>query len=598
MRGWTTRAVLTALLLSSCGKVTRNAATGFGGNSGNSGGGGGGEGPCVPIDVDGDGRSDGCDRNGDGIIDGGPESTDGIILDGDITTDGYIEGPGPCSIPATTQLPRLTNAQYDNTIRDLTGLDTRPSTMLAPDSLGSMDARTWTGYWDAAISIAEQVMADDALRDDLVPCSSADEACANQFITEFGSRAYRRPLTAEEISRYQNFYTRRDELTEHGTFDEAVQLMLEVFLMSPSFLMRTELAAIPVGYGPYFALSGFELATRLSYMLWNSMPDEDLFAAATEGRLDTPESIRQEAQRMLQDPRARGPVAEFHREYMQMGPGSRWAAIAPDPDRFPNFDPALVPLMVEETERVFDHVVFEQGGSFADLLTTPVGFLNAELAPLYGVDPDGFGSSLSLVEYDPEVRPGVFTRAGFLAAHAWPERTSPIRRGAFLESKVLCTETGSHPDGVQTYPLVNSASLVTNRDKVDAQTADPACAGCHYPFINPPGYALEGFDTVGAVQTTDNDQGVPVDTTASVYVGGVTVDVGNARDLMAAIATSPQAMTCYAQKLVAHAYERPANVDDRCVVEQLAAELAQGEPVLNLVADLTQTDSFRYRQPE
>ena len=257
-----------------------------------------------------------------------------------------------------------------------------------------------------------------------------------------------------------------------------------------------------------------------------------------------------------------------------------------------------MPLLSEETERVFDHVVFEQGGSFRTLLTTAVGFVNADLAPLYGLNPSAFGSSLTLIDHDADQRPGVFTRAGFLAAHSWPDRTSPIRRGAFLLSEVLCTETGSHPDNFQTYPLPENENLVTNRDKVQAQTADAACATCHHTFINPLGFALEGFNVLGAAQTTDNDQGVPVDTAASVYIDGAPVDVGDARDLMFAIAESPEAMTCYAEKLVAHAYERPPSPSDRCIVDTLAQELAQGTPVLNLVADLAQAESFRYRRQE
>lgn len=572
MDGWRVGALIAALLFVACGKTVRNDAGS--GSTGNA-----------------DSNDDAGIDDGDAGVGGSDAGIDDPIIDWPPIPD--CETPG---IFPTSQLPRLENVQYDNTVRDLTGVDTEPSRLLAPDSVGSMDSRAWEGYRSAAAYVAEQAMSDESLREELIPCASADEACANEFIQEFGLRAYRRPLTEEEVARYEDLYANRAELTENGTFEEALQMLLEVFLISPSFLMRNELAEVPEG--DYFLLSDYEVAARLSYMLWDSMPDEELFDVAAAGGLRTREAVAEQAVRMLQDPKARPALARFHRGYMQMGPDSRWAEMIRDPDRYPAFDAAQVPLLSEETERVFDFVVFENQGTFQDLLTTPVGFVNAELAPLYGLDPANFGSNLELVAFYPEVRPGVFTRAGFLASHSHYDRTAPSLRGDFLQEEVLCTDIPTPPPNTSNVLVPEDPNLATARERLEALVSAPECINCHQ-LIDPAGYALEGFDAVGSVQTTDNDQGVPVDTSASVYMGGeVTVDVDGASELMRMLAASPAASICYAKKWVEHAYQRQMNTFDECVMFDLARQLYYGAPVVDGLVELTQADSFRARARE
>jgi hypothetical protein len=187
--------------------------------------------------------------------------------------------------------------------------------------------------------------------------------------------------------------------------------------------MRSEIAEVPEG--EYFALNSYEVANRLSYLLWGSMPDDTLFAAAAANQLSTKAQILAQAQRMLADPRARANAAAFHREYTHMGPGSRWEDITRDEETYPLFSEAQVPLMAQETQQFFDYVVFDLGGSFQDLLTSPIGFVNRDLAPLYGLDPAAFGADLVPTDLDPTTRPGAFTRVGFLTAYR--ARTQPFR---------------------------------------------------------------------------------------------------------------------------------------------------------------------------
>jgi hypothetical protein len=511
---------------------------------------------------------------------------------GAIGTDPRVCTPG---VPQTTQLARLTHAQYDNTIRDLFGIANQPSSMLAPDTLGSVDQRAWDGYQLAADTVSGQVIADANARSKAIPCTPTGDgsACARQLIEQFGLRAFRRPLTADEIARFVSLYTNRAQLTATGTFNEAAQLILRAFLASPSFLTRAEISETPEG--SLFVLDNYEVASRLSYMLWGSMPDDALFTAAAAGKLSTAADILAEAQRMVKDPKARTRVAEFHQQYARMGDGTRWAQMTRDPAVYPAFTADMTPLMSQETTRLFDYIVFDKGGTFRDLMTTPVGFVNATLAPLYGLDASQFGADLVQVNLDPATRAGIFTRVGFLASYSLYNRPSPILRGAFLQKEVLCTTIGSPPPGVEGTPLPTTGT--TNRERVDAQTAGAGCADCHHTIINPTGYALESFDAIGAYQSME--AGMPTNTSSDVLIGQKTVHVTGPVDLMQKIADSPEAQGCYTQKLVQFAYDRPLNSQDSCTAQDLAGKLTQsGYTLVNLITDLTQSQSFRYRAKE
>jgi hypothetical protein len=566
MNTWTIRTIVAAALVAGCtSKVGESNRSGADGGSGSGSGSGSGNGP-------------GSGGSGSGGGSGG-------------STDPTVCIPG---IPQTSQLPRLTRAQYDNTIRDLVGISGDHSAMLAPDTPGSVDQRAWDGYQNAATAIADQVMADPNAQAKVFSCAEDSAACARQIISTFGQRAFRRPLSEAEIARFEKLYTDRATITANGTMAEAAALILRAFLLSPTFLTRAEIAEQPEG--AYLALNGYEVASRLSYMLWGSMPDDALFAAAAANSLSTPEGILAEAQRMLADPKGRTMVTSFHEHYLHMGAGTRWANIVRDSSVYPTYEPALGTLMNQETERFVDYVVFEGGGTFQDLVTSPVGFVNADLAPLYGLDPAGFGADLTKVDLDPASRSGLFTRLGFLSAFSLANRPSPILRGAFIQKEVLCTAIGSPPPGAESTPLPQMEGLTTNRARVDAQTAGGDCIACHHSYINPTGFAFEAYDAIGRHQTTEPGTDVPIDTTASVILGDETVDVNGAIELSNAIAASPAANKCYARKWVQVAYERSLTNEDSCTVDDLTAKLtAGGYTIINLIADLTQAESFRYR---
>ncbi|WP_437757148.1 DUF1592 domain-containing protein [Sorangium sp. So ce1389] len=547
---------------------------------------------------------------GDDPVDTGPggESSTGGT-GGKPGSPGSPNGGTQCTpgIASTSQIRRLTNAQYDRTIRDLLGVtalkasgNAAPSTLLATDQAGSLTDLGWSAYTSVAEMIAAQVMADPALKANFLKCTPTGDgaACLHDTIVEFGRRAFRRPLTQAEVARFDAIVAKGPEITPNGAPEEVAEALLYMFLISPSFIQRAEIAEAPDGAGR-FALSSHEVASRLSYMLWGTIPDEALNQAADQGQLSTPEQILAQAQRMLEDPRAQQMVAGFHRYYLELGANTRWDSAQRDTKLFPVFDRSLIPILAEETERFFEHVVFTRGGTFQEFFLSTTAFVNAATAPLYGLEPANFGAELQEVTLDPTQRPGFLTRAGFLNAYSSYNRTSPILRGVFITKDVLGIDPGTPPPGALETPLPEGADLDTNRKRVDAQTAGAACAACHHNFINPPGFVMEAYDAVGRWQTHEASTGAPIDTVADVLIDGQPVKVVSPADLMAKLAASPNAQRQYAQKWVSYAYERDGHPLDSCTVSDLAAKItAGGYTILDLVTDLTQSESFRIRAVE
>jgi hypothetical protein len=329
------------------------------------------------------------------------------------------------------------------------------------------------------------------------------------------------------------------------------------------------------------------------------MPDDTLMTAAAANKLLDPADILSQAQRMLSDPKARAKVADFHTAYALQGDATRWSEAAHDPALFPAFTTAMVPELTEEAKRFFDYITFDLKGSFQDLMTKPVAFVNKDLAPIYGMSASGFGTDYQLTNLDATQRAGVFTHAGFLGSYSSYNRTSPILRGAFLEKQVLCRTIPAPPPGAATMPLPATPDLDTNRKQVAAQTASGDCGGCHTGIVNPPGFAMEAYDSIGTWQTKEKSTGVAIDSSADVLIGSNTVHVTGPVDLMTAIANSAEGQSCYAQRLVTFAYERDLTNQDVCTVQMMAGKMAQtGYTIIGMLTDLTQTQSFRYRAKE
>lgn len=506
--------------------------------------------------------------------------------------------------PATSQLPRLTNAQYERTVYDLLGVEANG--LLSAEQEGAINKTIWDSYVASAKAIAKKVMASTELKSNFMSCTPTGDGseCLRSTIVDFGARAYRRPLTDDEIADFEeHILQKREEVTESNTPDQVAELILATFLQSPQFLQRAELGEDTDAEGN-FVLTSYEVASRLSYLLWGSMPDEELFVAAKNDALKTKEQVLAQATRMLEDDKARFISREFHDKYVQLTDSQkadRWASTMKSANLFPAFVPQVASDMIIETQMLFDDV-FTADGTFQDLFLTKTGFVTSRTAPIYGLT-GNFGDTPTKTTLD-DSRPGFLTRIGFLAAFSNQERNNPIIRGAFITKDVLGIDPGAPDPNVGNTPLPNDPSLDTLRKRVDAMTAGDACANCHEKFINPPGFVLEAFDASGAIQSVDRTvvpEGAALDTKATLRVtmSGETVEVDGPVQMMQAIANSRDAQRLYAAKWVGYAFDRVLTEPDVCTVDALSAKLAAGGySIKNLMTDLTQQNYFLTRAVE
>ncbi|RYZ02720.1 MAG: DUF1592 domain-containing protein [Myxococcales bacterium] len=552
----------------------------------------------------------GCGAGTDNTNPGGPStgatggssstggSSPGIPAAGSSGSDG-LPPDGPCQqgVPVTTQIPRLLNRQYANVVRDLLGvteLEGAPiASALFGDFTGPMTAPAWDIYQSVAAKIAAQVMAGPN-KSLFISCDPAADGCLKTTIETFGRKAFRRALSAEEVTSFE----RLSKTTPPGTPAEVAEAILNAFLVSPSFLLIPEIGTEVEGSA--IKLAPQEVAARLSFLLWGSVPDADLNAAADANQLQTKEQILAQAKRMIGVRAKTGPlVAAFHNEWAQVNSGNaHWFKIDHDVAKYPTYNAAAKTSYAKEMDAFFEEVAFTNG-SFSDLLTSKVAFVNKDNAGIYGLDPAMYGAELTKVSLDSadQPRPGFLTRAGFLSSYSNYDATSPILRGAFIAVSLMNMNPGAPVEGAKDAKA--EGSFPTQRAYVEALTekAQP-CQGCHQ-LINPLGYVLENYDGIGRWQTTDL-RGGAIDaavTTANVNFGDAGVKpISSAAQLMEELAKLPRAQELYAKAWVSYAFGRPSNANDQCTVDQLKTKLtAGGYSILSLLGDLTQADSFRVR---
>lgn len=522
------------------------------------------------------------------------------------TTTGDEENPGeelyPCvpGIPVTTQVGRLLNREYDNAVYDLlgvTGLTSEnnqpPSALLPADSEGAMDPYRWTAYQLVAEAISTQVI-NGPNKAKFMSCDPATVAtCYADTITSFGRKAFRRPVTDTERQLFLALTT----IEPAGTPDQIAQTLLYAFLVSPSFIAATEIGTEPATENPgAIQLTDHEVALRLSRMLWGGLPDEILAKAADDGLLSTPEQVAEQAARMMAvREKAAAQVATAHRAYLDIDDeASHWWKSAHDPALFPTYNGDAKASLADEYDAFFEDVVFNNG-TFRDLFLSNKGFVNAATAPFYGLNPSEFGAELQPYEFEASQRPGMLTRAGFLDSFSNYDATSPIRRGAFLATKIIGVKVGA-PDPEALKAQVPPGNYDTRRKQIDALTEDAQCKTCHQEAVNPPGYILENFDAMGVWQVTDRLGG---DIVVEADVGFGDNDlrtISSVVQLMEEIAANPVSQKIYAQKMVSVGMGRLPNSQDACIRDEIVANLAgDGYPILNVFTDMTRADSFRLR---
>jgi hypothetical protein len=491
----------------------------------------------------------------------------------------------------------MLNRQYDAVVRDLLGVTgvspdgKLPSALLYADFDGGMQPDAWRIYQQVGSQIAHDVMT-GANKTKFINCDLTGVTCLSDSIKAFGRKAFRRPMTDAEVT---NFVQTLSQTTPAGSASDVAEAALYAFLVSPSFLLIPEMSQQTEGSA--IKLSSYEVAARLSFLLWGSVPDDTLNAAADADMLQTKDQILAQAQRMVQVKEKTGPmVAMFHRVAWAQDDNtatSHWWKM--DHDGNALYNSALKPQYQAEIDSFFEDVAFS-GGSFADLFTSPVAFVTKDTAPIYGLDPSKYTSDLTRVELDPAQRPGFMTRVGFLSSYAHPDETSPILRGAFVTVHMIGVDPGPPAPGATMTPIP-AGTYHTNREKVTALVnTSSTCQGCHIPYVNPPGFALENYDSIGKWQTVD-PLGGPIDATADVtFSDGNVQHITTPQQLMQQIAVTPQAKQIYAQLWVSYATGRAPNNNDECLVDDINTKLsADGYSILEMLADVTQADSFRLR---
>lgn len=534
----------------------------------------------------------------------------GSIGDGD--ADGRRPGddvPVDADSLAPSGHRRLTRLEYERTLRDLVGgpvvdAATIELAALPSDEVkngfstmnGDVGAAYVEGTFGVAVAVGGRIAADNALRSSLSPCL-ADAApttdCIGDLARTFGRRAFRRPLTDAEVDAVIGTYSAGLALTP----EDGIELAIVHILAAPPFLYRLEVDGAETAEPEIFALTSFELATRLSYTIWGSCPDDALLDAAESGTLDTPEGLEAQLARMASDPRTRSHAGLFFREWLRLDK----VATPQQSDEFlAGVDPSgLAGLAAEETERFAVHEAFDASGSVSDLFSSQTAFVSSPaLAALYGVAPgDG-------VELPPE-RAGLLGRVSMLLETA--ETTHPIRRGALVRRRLLCDAieipdpSQVPPDQIQPPPFDANK---TARVRWTEQTSQGTCGSCH-ARINAIGFALEGFDTLGRTRTLEpilDSTGeivneLPIDTHVEVDLGdGAPVSVSGPAALATALSESDTAALCLARQWLRYSEGRIDVVEDEATLEALIESGAQTGGLFALLTALPKQPGFRFHR--
>jgi hypothetical protein len=502
--------------------------------------------------------------------------------------------------PGAAESRLLTRLQYDNTVRDLLGDVSSPARGFPAENtlLGfgnNADAhRASLLLAERQLSAAEDLAAAAVARgvDDLLPCEAGDRSlsCVSRFVSDFGYRAFRRPLRDGESAPFLTLFQTANPL---WGFDKALELVIESFLQAPQLLYRTEslnLAPEAAGASPaagVLGLDSYQVASRLSYFLWNSMPDPELFALADAGQLGDVEIVRAQARRMLDNERSRGTVSDFYEQWLGVGSFSGLTRDVPGETSTSVFNEAWA----DSLARFVQHTFWDEGGNVQALFGSHSVFLDPTLATFYGLEAGSQGDGL----YVDPARAGILGQPALMSLLAHPDQSAPVQRGKFVREQILCQQLPPPPPDVDTTPPDPDPNATT-RERFRQHSADQRCASCHR-LLDPIGFGLEGFDQLGRVRSVEN--GLPVDTSGSVVDSG---DPGldgafeGAADFSDKLATSPQVEACLATQWFRYGMGRAEQTEDVCSLQRVKAAFAEsGGDFRELLVALATSDAFRYR---
>jgi len=498
---------------------------------------------------------------------------------------------------AVTPLRRLTPIQYRNTVRDLLG--DQDFTGPVDDDELIVTERGVRQFRDAAeLAVSRRA----SWTRPVFPCETsgaADDACVASFIDAFGPRAFRRPITDEDRERLTTAY--RNAIGVGLSFDESMEVLVEIMLQSPEFIYIDERGA-PGTTQEVRQLSQYEIASRLSYFIWNTMPDDELFEAAQTGVLEG-EGLRAQAERLIDDPRAESTRQQFFWHWLQLDGGRLHNALeetSKDPTLYPEYDPGLRAAMRTETEELVRDT-FVRGGSFADLFTTTRAYVNGPLAEVYGVSGPTTADDWQWVDLNAAERAGILTRAAFETVFSSATVQSPIRRGVYVIEELFCNELGTPPPNASDTSVVGGEVTTDTgetvvrsvREDVTVRTSEGVCVSCH-SVINPVGFAFEHYDGIGRYRTEELTSGRPLDSSGVLSGTDVDGDIANATELSARIASSARARECFAKRWFTSAMGRAPQALDTCSVQEIAERFSGSGSMRDLMIAIVESDAFRY----
>lgn len=495
-------------------------------------------------------------------------------------------------------LRRLSADEYDNTVRDLLGDATRPGRMLPQEPVAygfrnNADAATVNeDLVDRYRALAEQVAARAAsMAAALADCDAAgpgEQACAQRFIVRFGRRAWRRPLDDSETATLLAVYkTGR----QGGIFTTGIELVLQAALQSAPFLYRIELG-LPAPAGDRLTrLSPWETASRLSYLLWGSMPDDELAAAADADQLNTPAQIQAQARRMIAVAATKSQVTGFFTQWLSLDDIEH---AEKDKKAFPAYTTAVPGLFKQETASFLDHVLWPAGGrgggAWQTILTAPYTFADPALAKYYGL-PAPATNSFERVSLDGAGRRGLLTQGAFLAAQAKANQTSPVLRGKYVRERLLCQTLPPPPPDVEAKAPEPDAQLTT-RQRYAAHAEQPVCAACH-KLMDPIGLGFENFDAAAGWRTSEN--GRPIDASGDIAQSDVAGPYSGAVELATRLGDSEQVRQCLGLNWFRFSFGRLEAESDACTLANIAGQLGADGSTEDLLLAVVASDAFMYR---
>jgi hypothetical protein len=422
------------------------------------------------------------------------------------------------------------------------------------------------------------------------PTSAAEERpCARQIISRLGSEAYRRPLAGDEIDRLMPFY---EKGIAKGGFEGGVRSALEAILASPHFIFRLEREPGNARPGGTYRVADIDLASRLSFFLWGTLPDQELLTLATQNRLSAPGMLEKQARRMLADPRAEALGTRFAAQWLRLQDVDK---VHPDPNFYPDYDDNLASAMRRETELFFNNLVREDS-SLLDLFTANYTFVNERLARHYGI-PNVSGGEFRKVQYPDDTRHGLLGQGSVLVQTSLANRTSPVLRGKWVMEVLMGTPPPPPPPDIpalEETATAKNGKMLTTRERMEMHRSNPTCNACHR-FMDPIGLALDNFDVTAKWRTREN--GMPLDTKGDYYDG---TPVTTPNELLRALMKRPVPLVrTFTENLFAYALGRRTEDFDQPTIRAVSkAAEANGYKLSSFILGVIKSDAFQLKRAD